>query len=107
VCGDRAEGVEGPARVPGGVLAESFLAGVHERGDLRGVGAAFGADDGGDLGGPRAGQERDQGAGALADAGVEDGGDVAGAGQVPFGDRLGQDLGGVQAGEFGGAQGAP
>ena len=34
-------------------------------------------------------------------------GDVAGSGQVPFGDGLGEDAGGVQAGEFGGAQGAP
>jgi hypothetical protein len=64
VCGDRAEGVEGPARVPGGVLAESFLAGVHERGDLRGAGAAFGVGGGGDLGGPRAGREREEGAGS-------------------------------------------
>ena len=28
-------------------------------------------------------------------------------GQVPFADRVGQDLGGVQAGQFGAAQGAP
>ena len=42
-----------------------------------------------------------------ADSGVEDGGDVAGAGQVTFGDGVGEDLGGVQAGQFGGAQGAP
>jgi hypothetical protein len=43
----------------------------------------------------------------VADAGVEDGGDVAGAGQIPFGDRVSQGLGGVQAGQLGGAQGAP
>ena len=43
----------------------------------------------------------------MPEAGVEDGGDVAGSGQVPFGDRVGQDPGGVQAGQFGGAQGAP
>jgi len=43
----------------------------------------------------------------VPDAGVQDGGDVAGSDQVPFGDRLGQDTGGVQAGQFGGAQGAP
>jgi hypothetical protein len=38
---------------------------------------------------------------------ADDGGQVAGAGQVPFGDRGGQDLSGVQAGQFGGAQGPP
>ena len=108
VLGDRAEGVDGPGRgVVGGVLADAVLAGVHQRGDLGDVGAAFGVGDGGDLRGPRAGRQRDQGAEAVAEAGVEDGGDVAGSGQVPFGDRVGQDLAGVQAGEFGGAQGPP
>ncbi len=43
----------------------------------------------------------------MAQAGVDDGGQVAGSGQVPFGDRGGQDLPGVQAGQFGGAQGPP
>ena len=61
----------------------------------------------GELRGPRAGRERDQGAEAVAEAGVDDGGDVAGSGQVPLADRGGQDLAGVQPGEFGGAQGAP
>ena len=42
-----------------------------------------------------------------ADPGVQDGGQVAGSGQVPFADRVGEDLGGVQAGQFGGAQGPP
>ena len=93
--------------MPGGVLADAVLAGVHQRGDLGEPGAACGVGEGGDLRGPRARRERDGGAGALADAGVQDGGDVAGAGQVPFGDRVGQDLGGVLAGEFGGAQGPP
>ena len=91
----------------GGVLADPVLAGVHQRGDLGDVGAAFGVGEGGDLLRPRPGRQRDQGAEPVADAGVEDGGDVAGSGQVPFGDRLGQDTGGVQAGQFGGAQGAP
>ena len=91
----------------GGVLADPVLAGVHQRGDLGDVRLAFGVGEGGDLLRPRPGRERDQGAGAVADAGVQDGGDVAGSGQVPFGDRVGQGLGGVQAGEFGGAQGAP
>ena len=93
--------------VLGGVLADPVLAGVHQRRDLGDVGAAFGVGDGGDLGGPRPGWQRDEGAEAVAEAGVDDGRDVAGSGQVPFGDGLGQDAGGVQAGQFGGAQGAP
>ena len=71
------------------------------------VGAAFGVGDGGDLGRPRAGRGRDEGADPVAEPGVDDGGQVAGAGQVPFGDRGGQDVGGVQAGQFGGAQRPP
>ena len=108
VAGDRAERGDGPGRgVAGGVLADPVLAGVHQRGDLGDVGAAFGVGEGGDLLRPRPGRQRDQGAEPVPDAGVEDGGDVAGSGQVPFGDRVGQDAGGVQAGQFGGAQGAP
>ena len=91
--------------VLGGVLADPVLAGVHQGGDLGDVGAAFGVGDGGDLRGPRPGRERDQGAEPVADPGVQDGGQVAGSGQVPFADRVGEDLGGVQAGQFGGAQG--
>ena len=107
-AGDRAEGSDGPGRgVLGGVLADPVLARVHQRGDLGGVGAALGVGDGGELRGPRAGRERDQGAEAVAEAGVDDGGDVAGSGQVPLADRVGQDLPGVQPGQFGGAQGAP
>jgi hypothetical protein len=48
----------------------------------------------------------EQGIGALADAGVEDGGDVAGSGQVACGDGDADDFAGVQSGEFGGMQGA-
>ena len=43
----------------------------------------------------------------MTDPGVDHGGDIAGSGQVAFGDGVGGDLGGVQPGEFGGAQGAP
>ena len=108
MLGDRAEGGDRPGeRVLGGVLADAVLAGVHQRGDLGEVGAAFGVGDGGDLRGPRAGRERDQAAEPVPDPGVDDAGHVAGAGQVPFGDRVGQDLRGVQAGQFGAAQGAP
>jgi hypothetical protein len=89
------------------VLADPVLAHVHQRGDLRQVGAAFGVGEGGDLGGPRAYRERDGRAEAVPEAGVDDGDQVAGSGQVPFGDRGGQDLGGIQAGQFGGAQGPP
>ena len=39
----------------------------------------------------------------MAEAGVDDGGQVAGADQFPFGDRGGQELGGVQADQFGAA----
>ena len=91
----------------GGVLADPVLARVHQRGDLGGVGAAFGVGDGGDLRGPRARGERDQGPGPVAEAGVDDGGQVAGSGQVPLGDRGGQELPGVQAGQLGGAHRPP
>jgi hypothetical protein len=43
---------------------------------------------------------------ARADPGVQDGGDVAGSGQVAGCDGGAEDVGGVQAGEFGGVQGA-
>jgi hypothetical protein len=80
------------------VLADPVLARVHQGGDLRDIRAAAGVGDAGELRGPRAGRERDQGAEAVAEAVVDDGGDVAGAGQVPFADRGGQDPPGVQPG---------
>ena len=89
------------------MLADAVLAGVHQRGDLGGVAAAFGVGDVGELRGPRAGRPRDEGAGPAAEPGVDDGGHVAGPGQVPLADRGGQDLAGVQAGEFGGAHRPP
>ena len=105
---DRAEGADRPREgIVGGVLADAVLAGVHRRGDLGGVAAAFGVGDAGELRGPRACRARDEGAGAAAEAGVDDGGHVAGAGQVPLADRGGQDLVEVQAGEFGGAHRPP
>ena len=91
----------------GGVLADPVRAGVHQRGDLGDVGGRSGSARAGTCCRPGPGRERDQGAEPVPDAGVDDGGDVAGSGQVPFGDRVGQDTGGVQAGQFGGAQGAP
>ena len=96
---DRAEGGDRPGQgVLGGVLADAVLAGVHHGGDLRGVGVAFGVGDGGDLRGPRAGRKRDQAAELVPDPGVDDAGQVAGPGQVPLADRVGQELPGVQAG---------
>ena len=89
------------------MLADAVLAGVHRRGDLGGVAVAFGIGDLGELRGPRPGGPRDEGAGAAAEPGVDDGGHVAGPGQVPLADRSGQDLGEVQAGEFGGAHRPP
>ena len=90
---DRAEGADRPREsIVGGVLADAVLAGVHRRGDLGGVAAAFGVGDVGELRGPRPGRPRDEGAGAAAEPGVDDGGHVAGAGQVPLADRSGQDL---------------
>jgi hypothetical protein len=89
------------------VLADPFLASVHQCRDLLGVGVAFGVGDGGDLLGPGRCRQRNQGAGTPADAGVDDGGDVAGAGQVSLADRVGQDLAGVQAGQFRRAQCPP
>jgi hypothetical protein len=106
--GDRAEGGDRPGRgVLGGVLADAVLAGVYQRGDLSDVSAALGVGDLGDLYGERAGRARDQGAEPIAEAGVDDGGQVAGAGQGPFADRGGQDLPGVQSGQLGGAQRPP
>ena len=108
VGGDRAERGGGPGR---GVAAacspirslrasisaaiSATYAGVRGR---RGRGPA--RDHGPDGSGTRAPS-------AVAEAGIEDGGDVAGSGQVPFGDGVGQDAGEVQGGQFGGAQGAP
>ena len=84
------------------MLAEALFAGVHQLGDLLGVGAPFGIGDVGELRRPRRRLDGDDSAGAPADAGVDDGVDVADAGQVPLPDRVGQDLAGVQAGQFGG-----
>jgi hypothetical protein len=89
------------------VLADAVLAGVHQRGNLGQVGAAFGVGDLGDLRGPGPGRAGDQGAGLVSEPGFDDGGDVAGAGQVPLADRIGQDLPGVQAGQVRAAQGPP
>jgi hypothetical protein len=75
-----------------------------ERGEVRRPGPG---PDGADLGGPGTRREGNRGADPVSDPGVDDGGDVAGAGQVAFGDRVVQDLPGVQAGQFGGVQRPP
>jgi hypothetical protein len=83
VARDWAEGVDRPWQgVGGGVLADPVLARVHHRGDFGGVGAAFGVGDCGDLRGPEACGERDEGPGPVAEAVVDDGGHVSGSGQV-------------------------
>jgi hypothetical protein len=106
--GDRAEGGDSPGQpVLGDVLADPVLAGVHQRGDLGDVGATFGVGNTGDLRGPGPDRKRDQAAEPVPDPGVDDAGHVVGSGQVPFGDGVGEDLSGVQAGQFGAAQGAP
>ena len=56
------------------MLADPFLARVHQLGDLPGVGAPLGIGDVGELRRPRGRLERDESAGAAADAGVDDGG---------------------------------
>lgn len=88
ILGYRAERRESPGgRGLGGVLAEPLLAVVHHGGDLRQVRPVL------EVGlvrypfGPmtlRAGEQRVD---ARPDPGVQDGGDVPGAGQVPGGDR--------------------
>jgi hypothetical protein len=80
------------------MLANPVLPGIHQRRDLGHVRPAGGIGEGGNSRGPRPSRERDQDAKAVAEAGVEDGRDVAGSGQVPFGDRVSEDAGGVQAG---------
>ena len=108
ILGHRAEGGDRPRQgMLGGVLADTVLAGVHQRGDLSEVGTVGGVGDLGDLRGPRAGPARDHEAEPVAEAGGDDGGQVAGTGQVPLADRIGQDLAGVQSGQFGGAQRPP
>jgi hypothetical protein len=76
--GDRAEGGGGPGQgVPGGVLADALFAGVHQCGDLAQPGVALGVGEGGDLRGPRGGRVRDERRDPVAEAGVDDGGQVA------------------------------
>ncbi len=102
----RSEGGDGPGQcVLGGVLADPVLALVHQLADPRGVCPALRVRDLGDLLGPRPGRERDQAGVAVADPGVNHGGDVACAGQVPFGGGDAEHSGRVETGQFGGAQG--
>ena len=88
------------------MLAEPPGAVVHQGGDAGEVGLPGGVGQLGDAAGPGALRLGEQRVDARADPGVEDGGDVAGSGQVPGGDGGADDLGGVQAGQFGGVQGA-
>jgi hypothetical protein len=63
-------------------MAETLGAVVHHRGDLGQVGLAAGVRQPGYPSGPGALELREQWTDARADPGVEDGGDIAGSGQV-------------------------
>ena len=105
--GHRAERLGCPGRGgPGGVLAQAPGAVVHHRGDLSQVGSPVRLGQLGDPSGPGALRLAEQRVDARADPGADDCGDVAGSGQVPGCDGRADDLGGVQAGQFGGVQGA-
>ena len=79
----RAERRDSPhGRDLGSVLAEPLLAVVHHGGDLRQVSPALGVRQLGDPFGPGALRLRQQRVDALPDPGVQDAGDVPGAGQV-------------------------
>src|SRR5262249_14554690 len=95
VGGGRAECGDDPAGWGlGGVLAESTGAVVHQGCDFGEVGVTGGVGQVRDVAGPEAVRLGEQGIDALADAGVEDGGDVAGSSQVPGGDGGAEDVGG-------------
>jgi len=64
------------------MLAEPLLAVVHHGGDLGQVSPALGIQQLGDPFGPKALWLRQQRVDALPDPGVQDAGDVPGAGQV-------------------------
>ena len=85
-----------PTEPPGAV--------VHHDGDLGQVDAAVRVGQLGDPPGPGALGLGEQRVGALAYPGVQDSGDVAGTGQVPEVDGGADDVGGVQASQFGGVQ---
>ena len=89
------------------MLADPDLARVHHVGDLRNECLPFGIGDIGHLLAPGAERERDERADTMPEPGVDDAGHVPGSGQGPLADGGGQGLTGVQAGEFGGAHGAP
>jgi hypothetical protein len=88
------------------VLAQAPGAVVHQCGDPGQVGVPDWVGQPGHPSGPSALPLRKQRVDARADPGVDDGGDIAGSGQVAGGDGGADDLGGVQAGQFGGVQGA-
>ena len=89
-----------------GELAQAPRTFIHHRGDLSQVGPPVRLGQLGDPSGPGALRLAEQRVDARADPGADDCGDVAGSGQVPGCDGRADDLGGVQAGQFGGVQGA-
>ena len=106
IVGYRAERRDGPggrglaACWPSRCLRSSIMAAISARYARR-----SGSGRSGHPFGPRALRLGEQRVDALADPGVDDAGDVAGAGQVAGGDRRAGDLGRVEPGQLGGAQG--
>ena len=96
-----------PGVVPGRVLADPFLAGVHRGGEIGEELVAFGVGDLGHLFGPGALRLRDQRIDLAADAGVDHACHVPGPGERPGVDRLPHHVGGVQPGGFGGPERPP
>ena len=89
------------------MLADPDLARVHHVRDLRSECPSFEIGDIGHLLAPRAQPDRDERTDTMPEPGVDHAGHVPGAGEGPLADGGGHCLTGIQAGEFGGAHGAP
>ncbi len=108
VIGHVSEGGDSPGGlVLDDVLADPFLALGHRARDADDMGMPLRVGEVRRLRCPGPSLPGDKAAGALADAGVDDGGDVPGIGQAARGHGIVEDLGRVQAGEFRGVQGPP
>jgi hypothetical protein len=103
----RAESGDGPGeRVVGGELADPPLAVVHHGREFGQVPVTLRIGQVRHAIGPRALRPGEEWVDARADAGVQDAGDVAGAGKVAGLDGRPDDLVWVEPSQFGGAQGA-
>src|ERR1019366_4720704 len=97
IAGQRAEGLDRPrGRVLGGVLSDALLAVVHHDRDLGQVGVAVRIGQLGHAARPWALRLGLHGVHTLPEPGVEDAGDIPGAGQVTGFDGRTDYLGGVQ-----------